>query len=70
MDKPIRKHYGRSHRVMTGDVVAFNILGYTLLVLFALLCIIPFYLVIISSFQAESVLVTEGYPLYIKQFSI
>ena len=70
MEKTVRKHSGHSHRVMTGDVVAFNILGYTLLILFALLCIIPFYLVIISSFQAENVLVAEGYQLYIKQFSL
>ena len=54
---------------MTGDVLLFNILGYTILILFSLMCIIPFYLVIIYSFQAESVLVREGYQLYIKEFS-
>ncbi len=59
-----------SRRVMTGDVLIFNILGYFLIIAFALLCIIPFYLVIISSFQAENVLVREGYPLYIKEFSL
>lgn len=59
----------RRSRIMTGDVLLFNILGYTILILFSLMCIIPFYLVIISSFQAESVLVREGYQLYIKEFS-
>ncbi len=66
---PGKKHL-TSRRVMTGDVLLFNILGYFLIIAFALLCIIPFYLVIISSFQAESVLVQEGYPLYIKKFSL
>ena len=68
-----RKSPGAMHslrRVFTPDVLTFNILGYALLILFTLICIIPFYLVIISSFQAESVLVREGFPLYIKEFSL
>lgn len=59
-----------SKRVWTGDVVVFNLLGYILLIAFALMCVLPFYLVVISSFQAEEVLTREGFPLYIKQFSL
>ena len=68
--KIIKKHPLISRRVATSDVMVFNILGYSLIILFALLCIIPFYLVIISSFQAENILVREGYPLFIKEFSL
>ena len=68
--KIIKKHPLISRRVATSDVMVFNILGYGLIILFALLCIIPFYLVIISSFQAENILVREGYPLFIKEFSL
>lgn len=62
-------HHRFSGRTATADVLAFNALGYTLLILFALLCVIPFYLVIVSSFQAENILIREGFPLYIKEFS-
>jgi putative aldouronate transport system permease protein len=51
-------------------VIAFNVIGYILLILFVLLCIAPFYLVVISSFQSEDVLVRSGYPIYIKEFSL
>ena len=67
--KAISRRHAFSGRLMTRDVVSFNIFGYILLILFALMCIFPFYLIIISSFQAEDVLVREGYPLYIKSFS-
>jgi putative aldouronate transport system permease protein len=62
----------RSHskRIFTRDVIAFNVIGYILLILFVLLCIAPFYLVVISSFQSEDVLVRSGYPIYIKEFSL
>ena len=59
-----------SKRILTGDVIAFNVIGYILLILFVLLCIAPFYMVVISSFQSEDVLVRSGYPLYIKEFSL
>ena len=65
-----KNRHSFSRRVMTRDVLLFNGLGYILLIAFALMCIIPFYLVIVSSFQAESVLIREGYPLYIKEFSL
>lgn len=45
-------------------------LGYAVLIIFALMCILPFYLIIISSFQSEDILTREGFPLYIKEFSL
>ena len=59
-----------SGRKWTSDVILFNIVGYALLIAFALLCFMPFYLVVISSFELESNLVKEGFTLYIRDFSL
>ncbi len=53
----------------TRDVIAFRIIAMFLVVLFALLCLIPIYLVIISSLTSEKVLVNEGFHFFIKEFS-
>lgn len=67
---PQAHKHSLSKRVWSRDVLTFNILGYILMAAFALMCVLPFYLVIISSFQSENVLLTEGFPLYIKEFSL
>ena len=59
-----------SGRKWTGDVIAFNILGYALLIAFTLMCFLPFYMVVISSFEKESNLLSEGFTLYIRDFSL
>jgi putative aldouronate transport system permease protein len=64
------KHLQRSRRVWTRDVVTFNVIGYTLLILFTILCIMPFYLIVVSSFTSEETLIREGYSLYIRDFSL
>ncbi|MDO4292912.1 MAG: carbohydrate ABC transporter permease [Eubacteriales bacterium] len=59
------------HRRKLGrDERAVNILGYVLIGLFALVCLIPFYLIIIASFTPDSLLIREGYPLFPKAFSL
>ena len=51
-------------RVKKGkDAIAVNVLGYILIGLFALICVIPFYLIIVASFTDESALIRDGYPL-------
>ena len=51
-------------RVKKGkDAIAVNVLGYVLIGLFALVCVIPFYLIIVASFTDESALIRDGYPL-------
>lgn len=74
MNAMMKKAPGRplhpSKRKWTGDVILFNIVGYTLLAAFALLCFLPFYLVVVSSFEAESNLVREGFTLYLRDFSL
>lgn len=46
-----------NNRRITKDQLAVNILGYLLVGLFALLCVIPFYLIIVASFTDESSLI-------------
>ena len=65
---PIKRNSWR--RKWTNDVIAFNIIGYILLTAFALLCFLPFLLVVVSSFEKESNLVREGFTLYIRDFSL
>lgn len=36
----------------------------------AILCLLPFYLIITSSFTAESYIIKNGYSLYIPEFSV
>lgn len=58
------------HRRRSGDVIAVNVIGYGLVGLFALACVVPFYLIIIASFTSDSTLIREGYPLFLKEFSL
>ncbi len=58
------------HRKMTKDQISVNIVGYVLIGIFALICVIPFYLIIVASFTDETELIRNGYPLLIKEFSL
>jgi putative aldouronate transport system permease protein len=51
------------------DKTVFNLFGYLLLALFALACLIPFFLVFINSFADEGTLFREGYRFWPKAFS-
>lgn len=59
-----------SRRIWSADVKAFNIVGYILVGLFACLCTLPFYVVLISSFENQSVLIASGYSLTIRSFTL
>ena len=52
------------------DTLCFKAIGYPLLCLFALICIIPFFLIIASSFTSESYIIKNGYVLWPKEFSL
>ena len=54
----------------TPDKIVFNIFGYSLLFIFGMMCLIPFYLIIISSFASESSLMNYGYQFIPKEFSL
>ena len=55
---------------MSKDVLSVNIVGYIVIGLFALLCLMPFYLIIVASFTDEASLIRNGYPLVPTDFSI
>lgn len=51
------------------DKLIVNVVGYILIGLFALLCVVPFYLIIIASFTPETSLIKNGYPIVLTEFS-
>ncbi len=53
----------------TWGYICFKAIGYPLICLFALVCIIPFFLIIASSFTSESYIIKNGYVLWPKEFS-
>jgi putative aldouronate transport system permease protein len=55
---------------MTKDELVANILGIIIIGLFALMCVIPFYLIIVASFTDENTLIRSGYPIFPTSFSI
>ena len=56
---PAHRHIRRG-----ADVISVNIIGYVLIGLFALLCLTPFYLIIVASFTDNSELIRSGYPVH------
>ena len=60
---PVKRKIGK-------DVLSVNIVGGILIGLFALVCLMPFYLIIIASFTEETSLIRNGYPLIPTDFSI
>ncbi|RKD31040.1 carbohydrate ABC transporter permease [Lacrimispora algidixylanolytica] len=54
------------------DVITFNLMAYILVGIFALACVIPFYLIIVGSITKEKIIVTEGYQFFVtaREFSL
>ncbi len=52
------------HLKTSRDVIAVNILGTVLIGLFALICLFPFYLIIVASFTDENHLIRNGFPVF------
>ena len=57
------------NRIRQRDKMLFNTLGYLLVSLFGLACVLPFLLIVITSFTSESSLMRNGYTFFIKEFS-
>lgn len=55
---------------MSGDVLLFKSAGYCLLFLFAGICLIPFLIVVGSSFTSEASIIKYGYSIWPKEFSL
>lgn len=58
-----RRVQGRDDRII-------QFIGYVLIGIFALICVLPFYLIVVASFTDESSLIRNGYPLFFRDFSI
>lgn len=54
----------------TPDRVLFDILSYGATFIFGMMCLIPFYLIFISSFASDSALLRDGYRLIPTEFSL
>lgn len=52
------------------DIKAFNILSYTLIALVAIICLIPFLMVVVGSFTAEKEIIANGFSFFPKEWSI
>ena len=57
-------------RVLGKDDLIIQIIGYVLIGIFALICVVPFYLIIVASFTDEGSLIRNGYPLFFTDFSV
>ena len=60
----------RPRRTRSRDEVAISIISCLFIGLFALMCLLPFYLVVIASFTPESSLIRDGYPVVPKAFDL
>jgi putative aldouronate transport system permease protein len=52
------------------DKVVFKAVAYPAVILFALLCLLPFWLIIASSFESETMIVKHGFTMWPRQLSI
>lgn len=65
------KSYGTKIKT-SWDMKIFNILGYSIVAIFSLVCVIPFYLIFIGSFTDEKWILTKGYSFLLnaRNFSL
>ncbi|MDR0999938.1 MAG: carbohydrate ABC transporter permease [Clostridiales bacterium] len=56
-------------KIIQKDKMIFNAFGYLLVTLFGLACVLPFLLVLVTSFTSEASLMRNGYTFFIKEFS-
>jgi len=56
--------------VRSKDELVVKAIGYLLITAFALVCVAPFYLIVIASFTSEGSLIRDGYPLVLKEFDL
>lgn len=55
---------------ISGDRKAFNFLAYFFIIFVTILCLLPFWLVVIGSFTSESEIFARGYSLWPHEFSM
>ena len=52
------------------DAIVVKVIGYLYIAFFALVCVIPFYLIIVASFTSEASLIRNGYPILPSDFDL
>lgn len=63
--------YKRSNNIKRGsDVIALNIIAYGFLGLIALLCLVPFIMIVSGSFSSEEAIIQNGFSFLIQDFSL
>jgi len=61
----------RANRIrISRDRRMFNIVAYSIIIVITILCVLPFWLVIIGSVTSEKEILSNGYSLWPKQFSL
>ncbi len=59
----------QSKKIVKKDQILFNIIGGIMLVIFGIMCIVPFWLIIVASFTDEGALMRNGYSMFVTEFS-
>ncbi len=52
------------------DVIALNVIGYIIVILFSVMCLYPFLLLVVGSFTAEGEIYRNGYSLFPNEYSL
>lgn len=61
----------RSNKIKTGsDVITLNIIAYLFLGLIALLCLVPFIMIVSGSFSSEEAIIQNGFSFFPQDFSL
>ena len=67
----IKSNTNKDIKIKDGkDVIALNIIAYVLCGLVALVCLVPFWMVIAASFTSEQAIVNQGFALWPQEFSV
>lgn len=56
--------------IKSKDAMVVKLVGYLFIGIFALICVIPFYLIVIASFTSEASLIRDGYPIFPTDFDL
>lgn len=56
--------------IKSKDAFVVKLIGYVFIGFFALICVIPFYLIVIASFTSEASLIRNGYPILPGDFDL
>ena len=60
-----------SNKIKTGsDVITLNIIAYLFLGLIALLCLVPFIMIVSGSFSSEEAIIQNGFSFFPQDFSL